>query len=121
MPRLPRLTTNRAVILIAAAVVGYFLFNAVGDTLLSQHLNQDEQQLKLEVANLQDAQAKLQAIRDYLQTDEYVEGVARRVLGLVRPGESLVNVNSTAPATATPVAVPDGGPALPWWEQLYGP
>lgn len=121
MRRLPRLSLARIVILLAALVVGYFLFSAVGDTLLSHRLSRDEQRLQQEIAELQRQQAELAAIRDYLRTDEYIEGVARRLLGLVRPGETLVIVSSSA-ATPTPSPEePDGEESRPWWEQLYGP
>jgi cell division protein FtsB len=119
VPRLPRLSLARMVILLAAVAVGYFVFNAGKDTLLSHHLTQEEQQLHQQIDRLQSDKARLAALRDYLKTDEYVEGVARR-LGLVRPGESLVIVSSTAPATPAPTP---GGVAStkPWWEQLFGP
>lgn len=119
--KLPRLSVTRAVILLAALLVGYFIFAAVGDTLLSQRLNEDEEQLQQEIAELQRQLTKLGAIRDYLRTDEYIEGVARRVLGLVRPGETLVIVSSSAtptPAAEQPADEEHGGP---WWEELYGP
>ncbi len=119
MPGLPRLSLTRVVILLATLVVGYFLFNAAKDTLLSHHLTQEEQQLHQQIGQLQSDKARLQALRDYLKTDEYVEGVAHR-LGLVRPGETLVIVSSTAPATPTPT--PGGAiSTASWWEQLYGP
>ena len=118
VPTLPRLSLARMVILLAAVAVGYFVFNAAKDTLLSHHLTQEEQQLHQQIDRLQSDKARLQALRDYLKTDEYVEGVARR-LGLVRPGETLVIVSSTAPATPTPTP---GGLAStkPWWENLFG-
>lgn len=104
---------------LAALAVGYFLFNAAKDTLLSHHLTQEEQQLHQQIDRLQSDQARLEALRDYLKTDEYVEGVARR-LGLVRPGETLVIVSSTAPPTPAPT--PGGSiSTAPWWEQLYSP
>ena len=121
MTKLPRLSLTRAVILLAALAVGYFIFTAVGDTLLSQRLNQDEQRLQQEIAELQQQRAQLKAIRSYLQTDEYIEGVARRVLGLVRPGETLVIVASSAAPTPTPEEEPDQDDARRWWEKLYGP
>lgn len=119
MPGLPRLTLTRVVIVLAAVVVGYFLVAAGKDTLLSHHLSQQEQQFHQQIDQLQSQQTRLEAIRDYLTTDEYVQGVAHR-LGLVKPGEKLVIVSSTAPATPTPT--PGGSPATheTWWEQLYG-
>ena len=103
----------------AALVVGYLIFTATGDALLSRRLDQEEQRFEREIAQLERQQTELEAIRDYLQTDEYIEGVARRVLGLVRPGETLVVISSTAPVTPTPGPLPDQ--ATPrWWEYLYG-
>lgn len=103
----------------AALVVGYLLFSAADDALRSHRLNREEQRFERELTQLERQQAELEAIRDYLQTDEYIEGVARRVLGLVRPGETLIVVSSTAPTTPTPGPLPDE--ATPrWWEFLYG-
>jgi cell division protein FtsB len=116
---LPRLSLARVVLLLAAVVVGYFLFNAGKDTLLSHHLTQEQQQLRNQISQLQNDQKKLQAISDYLHTDDYVEGAARR-LGLVRPGETLVIVSSTAQPAATPTPSASGS-AQSWWEQLFGP
>lgn len=121
MPKLPRLSLARAVILLAALVVAYFIFAAVGDTLLSQRLSRDEQQLQQEIADLRHQQTKLEAIRDYLGTDEYIERVSRRILGLVRPGETLVIVSSSAAPTPTPEEQPDQKDNRSWWENLYGP
>jgi cell division protein FtsB len=121
VPKLPRLSLTRAAILVAAVVVGYFIFTAVGDALLSQRLNRDEEQFQQEIVDLQRQQAELEAIREYLQTDEYIEGVARRVLGLVRPGETLVIVSSNPAPTAAPETQPDEEEYRTWWEKLYGP
>lgn len=120
MRRLPRLSLARIIVLLAALVVGYFAFSTIGDPLLSHRLNQEEQQLNREIFQLERQQAQLEAIRDYLRTDEYIEGVARRLLGLVRPGETLFIVSSSAEATPAPTPQPDDEPR-PWWEQLYGP
>ena len=122
MRTLPRLSLARVVIVLAAVVVGYFLFVAAGDILLSRSLSGDERDLRTEVANLHQQQADLEAIRDYLRTDEYIEGVARRVLGLVRPGESLVIVSSNAQPTPDAPAEGDAPPSDgTWWQELYGP
>ena len=118
--KLPRMTLTRAVAMLAALAVGYFLFTAAGDTLLSQRLNRDEDRLQQEIAGLQRQQERLEAIRSYLQTDEYIERVARRLLGLVRPGETLVIVSSSV--RPTPAATPsESAEPRPWWEELYGP
>ena len=119
MPKLPGLSLTRVLMLGAAVVVAYLLFTAAGEALLSRRLDQEEQRFEREIIELQQQQAELEAIREYLQTDEYIEGVARRVLGLVRPGETLVVVSSTAPITPTPGPLPDETTPR-WWEYLYG-
>jgi cell division protein DivIC len=107
---------------LAALVVGYFVFSAVGDTLLSRDLNQQEQALRDEIDTLEGQRSDLEAIRDYLRTDEYIEAVARRVLGLVRQGETLFIVSSSTPPAPTPdhpeTIEPD---ERLWWEQLFEP
>jgi cell division protein FtsB len=120
LPKLPRPSFTQAVLLLALAVIGYFAFVAVGGTLLSQRVNQQEQELRQEVTALEADQATLEAIREYLWTDEYVEGVARRMLGLVRKGESLVIVAPSV--TATPAIEEDTQEIKRrWWEELYIP
>ena len=118
--KLPRLTPARIAIVLATLVVGYFFFAAIGDTLLSQRLSQDEQGLQQEIADLQRQHSRLEAIREYLRTDEYIEGIARRVLGLVRPGETLVIVTSNATPTPTE-GMSEETQLGRWWEQLFGP
>ena len=98
--------------LLAAVAIGYFIFAAAGDVILSQRLNRDEQRLQQEIAELDRQEIALQ--------DEYIEGVARRTLGLVRPGEALVIVSSSADATPTPDSQTHEAD-LTWWEKLYGP
>ncbi len=121
MPKLPRLSLVQVVLVATAVVVGYFAFAAVGDTLLSLRVNQDEQELRQEVAQLRQDQAQLESIREFLWTDEYVEGVARRTLGLVREGESLVIVSPSGTATPTAEEEPTENANRRWWERLYIP
>ena len=119
MPKLPRLSLARVVFVAATLVVGYLVFTAAGELFLSQQLEREEQRLQRDVARLQRQQVELEAIREYLKTDEYVEGVARHTLGLVRPGETLVIISSAVPVTPTPEASTEDGTRR-WWELLYG-
>ena len=118
--KLPRPSLVRVSILLAAVAVGYFIFTAFGDTILSHGLTQDEQRVHDQIDRLQAQKRDLEALRDYLQTDDYVEGVARSVLGLVKAGQTLYIVNSDAASTPIPAA--GEKPAAPerWWERLYG-
>ena len=57
-------------------------------------------------------------VRDYLRTDEYVEFMARRVFGLVKPGEVLVIVD--APKSPAAQQGPDDAPlGATWWQRLF--
>jgi cell division protein FtsB len=119
--KLPRLSPARVAFLAALVVVGYFVHAAVGDTILSQRINDDERRLQQQIAELRDDEVRLTAIRGYLRTDEYIEGAARRLLGLVRPGETLYIVSSSVTPTPSPDDGEDEVERLRWWEQLYGP
>jgi cell division protein FtsB len=110
----------RIILIAAAVVVAYLVFSSVVTGLKSHGLAHDENAVRQEIADLQRQRGELVAIREYLSSDEYVESVARRVLGLVKPGETRVIVTSPdagaeqPPAEATPAAGT-------WWESLFGP
>lgn len=110
----------RIILVAAAVVVGYLVFTSVVTGLKSHGLAHDENAVRQEIADLQKQRGELVSIREYLSSDEYVESVARRVLGLVKPGETRVIVTSPEagsekpPAQATPAA---GA----WWESLFRP
>jgi len=110
----------RIILMAAAVVVGYLVFSSVVTGLKSHGLARDEDAVRQEIAGLQRQRGELVSIREYLSSDEYVESVARRVLGMVKPGETRVIVTSPEadaeqpPAEATPAS---GS----WWESLFGP
>jgi cell division protein FtsB len=126
VPRLPRFSFLRVVVLVAAALVAYLLFAAGGDYLRSRQLQAEEKTVQQQIVELQRQHEELLAIREYLHSDEYIEGVARRILGLVRPGETLVVVTSSE---ASGVSVEEQGDGAepesedwrPWWERLFEP
>jgi cell division protein FtsB len=98
-------------------VVAYLLFTAGGSIIDYYRLTDDESNLQKQVDQLHAQEQQLEQIRDYLRSDDYVEFMARRVFGLVKPGESLVIVKS--PPTPTPESDPND-PAKPWWQELFG-
>ncbi len=107
----------RIILGIAAVVVGYFIFSSVVDGLRSHGLAHDESTVQQEIADLQRQRDELVGIRDYLSSDEYVESVARSVLGLVKPGETRVIVTSPDGEAAEPTPAP----GATWWESIFGP
>jgi cell division protein FtsB len=77
--------------------------------------------MRREIAELRRQHEELVALREYLRSDEYVEGIARRVLGLVKPGETLTIVSGPEQPGAGGEAEEGGRPSQPWWEALFGP
>jgi cell division protein FtsB len=109
------------VVLATALVVGYLLFRAGGIGLQSYRLAGQEQQVRQEIADLQRQHEELVALREYLRSDEYIESVARRVLGLVKPGETLTIVSGSQGEEPGVSAEESKRPNRPWWEELFGP
>jgi cell division protein FtsB len=109
------------VVLAAAFVVGYLLFRAGGIGLQSYQLAGEEQQVRQEIADLQRQHEELVALREYLRSDEYIESVARRILGLVKPGETLTIVSGPQGEQAGVPAEESNRPNRPWWEELFEP
>ncbi len=108
------------VVVLAVLTVSYLAFTAGSSALKSFQLAGDEQQSRREVAELERRHQQLLILREYLQSDEYVESIARRVLGLVRPGQTLVIVSSPEEEGAAE-SEESAPPDRPWWEVLFGP
>ena len=112
--RLIRFFSPGRILLLATLVVSGYMLLSAGNTLLhSYRLVNDENELQKEVETLQREREQLVQIRDYLLTNEYVEFMARRVFGLVKPGERLVIVDAPAPEPGPEVT------NLSWWERLF--
>jgi cell division protein FtsB len=108
-------STTKLIILITAVVIIYFLVTAALGAVRSYQLHQREGRLQGEVQELQARYDRLQALKDYLNSDEYVEAAAREQLGLVREGETGFVAISSQPA---PTPAPgDPHPEL-WWDIL---
>ncbi len=108
-------------IVICAAILAitYLSFSIARDVVHNYHLRGDEAQVRSDIHQLDRDHEQLTAVRDYLKSDEYIENVARRVLGLVRPGETLVVVSGVPSTSATSTAAPAGTPAAAWWKTLF--
>ncbi len=113
-------------LLATAVVVVYLVFTAVGNAIQSVQLGGDESSLSDEVQGLEDRYDRLSALRDYMNSDEYIERIARRELGLVGPGEMGIIVLST-PTTVPAEGVGEEGSQAEqgqqqdrWWEDIIG-
>ena len=107
MSRLPRIPLMPLVLCAAVLAAVYFAFSTWHYVTHNYRLARDEDQLRRDIAQLDQEHAQLVGVRDYLKSDEYVEDVARRILGLVRPGETLVIVSGTDVS----VKITQGSPA----------
>jgi cell division protein FtsB len=106
---------GRIILVATIAAAAYLTFSAGTNLLHSYELVNDESRLRDEVAQLDAQESQLQQIRDYLRTDEYVEFMARRVLGLVKPGETLVIVDAPENQAAS-----ENDPTnMRWWQRLF--
>jgi cell division protein FtsB len=118
--RLPHLPFTPLIIGAAALLITYLGFTTTQYVLHDRDLRRQETQLHAEIEQLDRDHDNLVAVRDYLKSDEYIEDVARRVLGLVRPGETLVIVSGNAPAgDAPPAPEPALTPGSEWWKDLF--
>lgn len=100
------------------AAAGLLAFSAAHNVVRNYDLRREEASIQEDIARLEREREQLGAIREYVKSDAYVEETARRTLGLVRPGETLVIVSSSAPAAeATPAATPAS--RRPWWQELF--
>jgi cell division protein FtsB len=100
----------------ALLIVGFLAFSTGRNVVRHYQLREEERDLRLELQQLDRDADDLEAVRDYLESDEYIEDVARRTLGLVRPGETLVIVaGSETVASPTPSA----RIGEPWWRELF--
>jgi len=108
---------------VTALVIIYFLFSGALQAVRSYQLGQEAGDLKVELGQFRERYQRLEALRDYLNSDEYIETVAREQLGLVRPGETGIVVIAPAPTPALE-ADPDEEASPPrrlWWEELIRP
>jgi cell division protein FtsB len=104
---------------VAALAITYLGFTTARYVGRNIQVNRDEQRLEREIAQLDRDHDRLVAVRDYLMSDEYIIEIARRVLGLVRPGETLVVVSSSAPPTPIPTPGVEPTPPGEWWKALF--
>ena len=124
MSRVPHLPLTPLVIGAAALAITYLGFTTARYVVHEYNLREDQAQLHREINQLDRDRQQLIAVREYLKSDEYIDDVARRVLGLVRPGETLVVVSSSAPprSPVPPAAMtpsPVRTPAAQWWKDLF--
>jgi cell division protein FtsB len=113
-------------------IVIFFALAFGGKALEGYRLRRYNEQLRAEIAELQQKQEELKAQLTYVQSPEYVERVAREEYRWVRPGDKLVIpiYRTRPPQAATPTAQASLGQARAsqagashwpeWQELLFG-
>ncbi|HZQ38392.1 MAG TPA: septum formation initiator family protein [Dehalococcoidia bacterium] len=107
------LTPARLMLIAAGFVSVYFGFSIVGNYVHQYQLDRDRAQLRAQIQVEQTRYARLDALRQWMQSDAFIEAMARHD-GLVKPGDHPIVVSAPAPS-ATPGAADD------WWERYFGP
>lgn len=107
------LSPTRLLVAAAALLMVYLAFLAVTNAVHARQLRQEEARLERALQEKQQQEARLQALREYMRSDQYVEAVARRELGLVYPGETNVVVVSPPPERR------ETGGWGHWWERYF--
>lgn len=103
------------VIGVAALIAVYFLFTFAGNAIKGHQLSTQEDALNAEIRDQQAKYQELQALEQYVKSDEYIEQVAREQLGLVKPGETAIVAIPTQPS---PTPAPDAPAPGLWWQSL---
>ena len=102
------------VIVVALLLMGLFVYAASQTAVQNHRLQLQERALRAEIAELQVQHAELEGLSRYIESDEYIETLARTRFGLVRPGETAVEVDAPAVSRA------ERAPGERWWEALFG-
>ncbi|MBE7519291.1 MAG: septum formation initiator family protein [Dehalococcoidia bacterium] len=106
------MSRSRLVFLACLVIAGYFLYTAALGALRAHQLGDDRKQAEREVTVLEEKKKYLEAVRDYVASDAYVEQEARRQLGYVRDGE--------VPFVVISPPLDEGSrPAGEWWQRLF--
>jgi len=93
-------------------MAGYFVYTAAVGAYRTHQLAEEKSKAHQEVATLENTKKYLEAVRDYVASDAYVEQQARRQLGYIRDGEVPFVVVSPPLAESTT-------PTGEWWQRLF--
>ncbi len=108
---IPRWLLRRLVFGSALAIVGFVVFTGVEGLLQANSLDDRIIETRIEIEQLRHDSAQLAALVTWLESDAYIERIAREDLGMVRPGEEAV-------AVRTPERSQLEINRTPWWLNL---
>ena len=102
------------VVAVVLLLIGLFVYAAFQTAVQSHRLQLQERVLRDDIAQQQQQRAELEGLSKYINSDEYIEAVARTEFGLVLPGE----IATVVEAPVVPLV--DRAPGERWWEPLVG-
>lgn len=103
---------SRLIFAAAMMVAAYFIYTAAEGALRAHSVSQNRNQAEERVAQLEAKKSYLEAVKEYVGSDSYVEQEARRRLGYTRDGEVPFVVIGPAPSE-------DQQASGEWWERLF--
>lgn len=108
-----RNSPGRLFFAVCLAVAGYFMYTAALGAFQTHQLSQEEHATVQQVEALKAKRDYLQAVKNYVASDAYVEQEARRQLGYIREGEVPFVVVSPPVKQDTQPTSGD------WWQRLF--
>lgn len=106
------MSLGRIVFLCCLMAASYFVYTAGVNALRSHQVGEQRTEAVREVERLSAAKAYLEAVKNYVASDQFVEQEARRRLGYVRDGEIPFVVLSPE----IPTESQEKGE---WWRRLF--
>jgi cell division protein FtsB len=104
---------SRLLFVVCLVVAGYFVYSAAIGAVHTHQLSQEEGDAGRQVQLLKEKKAYLEAVKNYVASDAYVEQQARRQLGYIRDREVPFVVVS-------PPLKEDSRPSSgDWWQRLF--
>lgn len=114
---------------VAVIVLSITIFIVVGfaqRAAAGYHVTKEEEKLAAQLAALEENNKALLKKREYVQTDVYIEEIARNELKWSKPGETVIVVltppnaqNSIVPPSDAPTVVRPADTPLNAWGQLF--
>lgn len=114
VPRRPGISVEQIFNVVVVAVAIFLLAVLAQRIATSIVLWRQTQLLQAAVSAQRLETERLEKRKHYVQTDEYVEAVARRDMKMAKPGEVAVI------ATLAPAPQPTGAAPRDWWGQVVG-
>jgi cell division protein FtsB len=112
----------QAVLVLALLMLIPLAVEYTRQTAVKRQWQQAETQLQAELATAVSLRATLEARKQFVHSDAYVEEAARARLRMARPGDVvIVAVMTRERPEATQAAQPQATPTpAPWWRRLFG-